>query len=106
MIRHELERIAKHKVFLDIDMTNSFHQIKVTAATSERLSVQTPWGQFQPKFVPEGIGPASFLLQEIVMNIFGDLEWAIVIFDNMLTGGSEPNRYPPNPFLFSWYRDR
>lgn len=84
MIRHELERIAKHKVFLDIDMTNSFHQIKVTAATSERLSVQTPWGQFQPKFVPEGIGPASFLLQEIVMNIFGDLEWAIVIFDNML----------------------
>ena len=84
MIRHELERIAKHKVFLDIDMTNSFHQIKVTAATSERLSVQTPWGQFQPKFVPEGIGPASFLLQEIVMNIFGDLEWAIVIFDNIL----------------------
>lgn len=84
MVRHELERIAKYKVFLDIDMTNSFHQIKVTAATSERLSVQTPWGQFQPRFVPEGIGPASFLLQEIVMNIFGDLEWAIVIFDNML----------------------
>lgn len=84
VIRHELERIAKYKIFLDIDMTNAFHQIRLTRESSERLSVQTPWGQFQPKFVPEGIGPASFLLQEVVMKVFGDLDWAIVIFDNML----------------------
>ena len=48
-------------------------------------SVQTPWGQYQPKFMPEGIGPGSGVLQETVRTLFADFsEWAIVIFDNVL----------------------
>jgi len=66
-------------------MSNSFHQIKLAELTSERLSVQTPWGQFRPLFMPEGISPGSLVLQEIVRKIFSDFdEWMIVIFDNLL----------------------
>lgn len=39
---------------------------------SDLLSVQTPWGLVRPKFLPEGVGPASGLLQHIVRTIFED----------------------------------
>ena len=84
-VQHELEKIRRFKIFLDIDMTNSFHQIKLAELTSNRLSVQTPWGQVRPLFMPEGIGPASGILQSIVSDLFTDFqEWSIAIFDNFL----------------------
>jgi hypothetical protein len=52
---------------------------------SERLSVQTLWGQVQPRFMPEGIGPASGILQSIVASLFEDFgDFVIAIFDNLL----------------------
>ena len=36
-------------------------------------------------FLPEGVGPASGILQSIVRRVFADFEdWIIVIFDNFL----------------------
>ena len=84
VIRHELDRIIGHKVYIDIDLTNAFHQIPLHPDTKAKLSIQTPWGQFQPKFMPEGIGPGSAVLQETVRTLFSDFTWAIVIFDNIL----------------------
>ena len=38
-----------------------------------------------PKFLPEGVGPASGVLQSLVRRIFKDFEdWTIVIFNNFL----------------------
>jgi hypothetical protein len=82
-----LEKIWGFKIFVDLDMVNSFHQIKLADTTSQRLSVQTPWGQVRPLFMPEGIGPASGVLQYTVASVFQDFVdegWAIVIFDNFL----------------------
>ena len=84
-IQFSLEKIAKFKVFLDLDWVNAFHQVRLGPITSERLSVVTPWGQFAPQFMPEGVAPASFILQEITRKIFGDFdEWTIAVFDNLL----------------------
>ena len=47
----------------EIDLTNAFHQIRIGDETSAKLSIQTPWGQVQPKFMPEGVAPASIYLQ-------------------------------------------
>jgi RNase H-like domain found in reverse transcriptase/Reverse transcriptase (RNA-dependent DNA polymerase) len=85
IVKHELMKAAKYKVFIDLDMANSFHQIPLSREFSDLLSVQTPWGLYRPKFLPEGVGPASGLLQHIVRDIFADFsEWTIVIFDNFL----------------------
>ena len=66
-------------------MTNSFHQIRLGTKTSNILSVQTPWGLVRPLYMPEGIGPASGILQRTVMNIFDDFQdFMINIFDNIL----------------------
>ena len=85
VVIHELTKAAKFKVFIDLDMANSFHQIPLSEEFSNILSVKTPWGLVRPKFLPEGVGPASGLLQRIVREIFSPFEeWTIVIFDNFL----------------------
>jgi hypothetical protein len=86
-VLHLLERVAKFPIKMDIDMTNSYHQILLAHFTSEMLSVQTPWGQFAPLFMPEGVSPGSGTLQKIVDLIFQDFieeDWCIAIFDNIL----------------------
>ena len=84
-VRHEIQKITNFPLYMDIDLTNAFHQVALHEETSERLSIQTPWGQFAPKFMPEGIAPATGILQEVVRDLFSDFsDWAIVIFDNML----------------------
>lgn len=84
-VQHSLEKILKFRLFLDIDLANAFHQIKIGPLTSARLSVQTPWGQVEPLFMPEGIGPATGKLQAVVSEIFSEFdEWCIAIFDNLL----------------------
>ena len=66
-------------------MTNAFHQIPLADETKDKLSIQTPWGQFAPNFMQEGIAPATGELQEVVRDIFSEFsEWSIAIFDNML----------------------
>ena len=70
-------------------MTTSVHQIPIDDFSSNLLSVSTPCGLFRPKFLPEGIGPASGILQSIVRRIFADFdEWILVIFDNFLVFAS------------------
>ena len=89
-VQQALSKAAGWKVFVDLDMTNSFHQIPLDTASSNLLSVSTPWGLYRPLFLPEGVGPASGILQSIVRRIFADFEdWIIVIFDNFLILASD-----------------
>lgn len=84
-VMRQIERVRKFKIFVDIDMANSFHQILLSLETSRKLSVSTPWGLVRPLFMPEGIGPASGMLQHVVYGLFKDFEpWCICIFDNIL----------------------
>jgi hypothetical protein len=89
-VQQSLAKAAGWNVFVDLDMTNSFHQIPLDDVSSNLLSVSTPWGLFRPKFLPEGVGPASGILQSIVRRVFTDFEdWTIVIFDNFLILASD-----------------
>jgi hypothetical protein len=84
-VQNALTKASGYSVFIDLDWTNSFHQIPISEKTSNRLSIQTPWGLVRPIFVPEGVGPASGILQKCVMDIFSDFDsWTIAIFDNLL----------------------
>ena len=84
-VRHELEKAIRFRIFGDLDAANAFHQIRLGPVSSARLSVMTPWGHFQPNFLPEGVGPASGALNRVVFEIFAECEeWIIVIHDNFL----------------------
>lgn len=81
----ELRKIANFKIYIDLDVTSAFHQIPISEATGRILSVQTPTEQLQPRFLPEGVSPASLILMKVMNEIFHDfLNWMIVIHDNML----------------------
>ena len=85
VVEHEIQKIKGFKIFLDIDMANAFHQFLLGPVTSERLSIVTPWGQYKPVFMPEGVAPASIVLQDVMREIFSDYsDWAVIIFDNIL----------------------
>jgi hypothetical protein len=84
-VRYYLTMVQKFKIFHDVDMRNAFHQVKLDEETSEILSVSTPWGQYRPLFMPEGIKTATGTLQSIVNDVFTNcMEWVIAIFDNIL----------------------
>ncbi len=84
-VTQSLAKIVNYSIYLDFDMANSFHQFVIDDISSGLLSVQTPWGQFEPMFLPEGIPPASGELQKNVDIIFEPIkDFAIVIFDNLL----------------------
>jgi hypothetical protein len=85
LIPSQLDRIQGFSIFADIDFTNAFHQVRIGPISSARLSVVTPWGQFQSPFMQEGTPPATGKWMEIVNNIFEDYkEWILLIHDNML----------------------
>ena len=83
-VRDIITKISGFSCFGEFDMTNGFHQIPIGPVTKARLSVVTPFGQFEPQFLPEGVSPASIELQAIVNHIFGDMGWVIALFDNLL----------------------
>ena len=83
-VRDVITKISGFSCFGEFDMTNGFHQIPIGPVTKARLSVVTPFGQFEPQFLPEGVSPASIELQNIVNYIFNDLDWVVALFDNLL----------------------
>ena len=83
-VRDEIAKIKGYSRFGEFDMANSFHQIRLGEITSNRLSVVTQFETVRPKFLPEGVSPASIELQKVVDFIFGDLDWVVAIFDNLL----------------------
>ena len=86
IVLHELQKASTGKYFNDFDMKNGFHQFKLATKTSLRLSVLTTWGNFCPLYMPEGVSPASGILNTRMTDIFYKLrDYTIVIFDNFLS---------------------
>ena len=83
-----VQKSAACKYFLDLDLTNGYHQLPLHPETQELLSVQTQLGQFCPIYLPEGVGPASSSLQSTMREIFEDDEQpnVHVLMDNLLVG--------------------
>ena len=91
-VSEELTNIKGFNIFINLDMSEAFHQIKIGPKTSEMLSVVTPWGQVEPMFLPEGVPPASIELQDIVRSIFSEhSDYLIFAFENLLILGTSPD---------------
>lgn len=81
----EVMKCRNFRIYIDMDMTNSFHQIRLAALSSARLAVSTYIGLREPLFLPEGVSSGSMLLQKIVQYIFRDIrDHSIILFDNFL----------------------
>jgi len=84
-IKKMLARLQGKRYYIDLDLTNAFHQVRLDPESSARLSVQFPWGQYRPLFLPEGVKPGSQQLQRVAMDVFGPIaENSLIAFDNLL----------------------
>lgn len=84
-IKKMLARLQGKRFYIDLDLSNAFHQIALDRDSSERLALQFPWGQMRPLFLPEGVKPASHQLQRVVMDIFDPISAdTLIAFDNLL----------------------
>jgi hypothetical protein len=84
-VQKEIFKAAGFKYKIDLDLTNSFHQMLISEDISLKPAVQTPWGLLRPLYMPEGVSPASGYLLSIMMDVFTECEaWTIVIFENLL----------------------
>jgi hypothetical protein len=82
------DSFSKYKWFAETDWIKSFHQIPITEKSQKLLSISTPFGNFRPRFLPEGVQPASGILAHVVRKIFGDLsDICISAQDNLVIGG-------------------
>jgi hypothetical protein len=81
-----LHKLKTARYFIDLDLTNAFHQIRLHPDSAAKLSLATAWGQFKPRFLPEGCKPGSHQLQKTVADVFKDLpeDKTILAFDNLL----------------------
>ena len=90
VILDELYKAGEWEFFGDIDMTEAFHQVKLDEETSRMLTIITTIGPIKPRFMMEGVAPASSVLQNTVTTLFESIRsTSICIFDNILTGGDK-----------------
>jgi hypothetical protein len=90
VILDELYKAGEWEFFGDIDMTEAFHQVKLDEETSRMLTIVTIIGPIKPRFMMEGVAPASSVLQNTVTTLFESIRsTSICIFDNILTGGDK-----------------
>ena len=79
-VQRTLEKLKGYEHFLEYDGYNMCHQLKYDEETSNKLSVQTVWEEYRPRFVLEDVAPATAVLQKKMDEMFGDLgEWFIPI---------------------------
>ena len=62
---HELHKLSGFRMYVEIDITNAYHQLRLSRKTSAMLSVQSVFVQFEPACMPEGVGPAMSFLREM-----------------------------------------
>ena len=73
-----LDAMKQFKIFAETDWTRSFHQIPISEFTSKLLTIVTPYGQYRPLFLPEGVQPASGILADVVRQIFSPFSAFII----------------------------
>ena len=86
---HVVAAVSKFRYKTDLDCKNGYHALPLSKATSEKLAVVGPDGQYAPNFLPEGVGPATSAFCRVMNEIFQDYineGWCFVIIDNIILG--------------------
>ena len=89
-VRTEMEKMKEFTYFNELDWYKAFRQIPIDEQSKELLAMVTPWGVVQPNYLPEGVGPASAIMQDIVTKIFAPVfAFSVCIADNIIIGGHD-----------------
>ncbi len=80
-------RIGKAKYFSTLDATSGFLQVPLTEDSSYVTTFATPFGRYRYLRLPFGICSAPEVYQQLMEELFGDLEGVEIYFDDFFVWG-------------------
>ena len=93
-VQHLIQELQGFSCFIDADIRNAFHGIRIAEESRNALSVVVPgFGVYRPKFMPEGLACGSLKFMEAMDTVFqglnepGKERWLFLLHDNVLIGG-------------------
>ncbi len=82
--RDQIQNLAGAQFFGNADVTRAFHQLTLSEDSSKKLTVCTPYGNFRPLGVPEGVIGGSHYLQQTMSTILHSCtDFCLVLYDNL-----------------------
>ena len=75
------------KVFSVLDVNHGFWQVKLDKDSSKLATFNTPFGGYSYTRLPFGIASAPEVFQNVMFNLFEDIEGVEVIVDDLVVWG-------------------
>ena len=83
-IQELLQKLRNFKYATAIDLSMGYYHIPLSKAAQKLCTTILPWGKYRYKVLPMGIKNSPDIFQEIMTNLFGDLEYASTYLDDIL----------------------
>ena len=81
-INYIRSRLANSKYYTRLDLTAGFWNLKLTKASADLCTFNTPFGRYQFKRLAFGINAGSEIFQSVMVQKFGDIEGLIIFIDD------------------------
>ena len=88
-----LAKLHGKSIFTIIDQRDGFWQIGLDGSSSKLCTFNTPFGRYSMKRLPFGISSAPEVFQKRNMEIFGDIENAHIVFDDMIIAAANDREH-------------
>ena len=79
-----LQKLRNFKYATAIDLSMGYYHIPLDEASQKLCTTVLPWGKFRYKVLPMGIKNSPDIFQEIINNMFCDLEFTSAYLDDIL----------------------
>ena len=83
IIQDILKRRNGYKYFTKIDISMQYYTFELDEESKDRCTIATPFGKFKYNRLPMGLKCSPDFAQEVVENIFRDLDEAEIYIDNI-----------------------
>ena len=82
-----LAQLAGCKYFIKLDVNDAYNTLVMDEKSQDMCILNTPFGLFKPKRLPQGIASSPALFQLEMDKIFNGLEKTFCIVDDLIIGG-------------------
>ena len=86
-------RMQNAKVFSVLDASSGFWQVRLDKSSAKLCTFNTPFGRYMFKRLPFGLSSAQDVFQDIMSEIFKDIEGVEVIVDELLIWGETEKQH-------------
>ena len=83
-IQELLQKLRNFKYATAIDLSMGYYHIPLSKASQELCTTVLPWGKYRYKVLPMGIKNSPDIFQEIMTNLFCDLDYTSTYIDDIL----------------------